>query len=66
MTAPGSSPVRRRTPSPFLSGFYNGGFADLIEATFHEIRKGDIVKPAGIPPPKSGSSFFGVSPLKGV
>ena len=49
----------------FLSGFYNGGFADLIEATFHEIRKGDMVKPAkaGAAQDK-GRSFFGMSPLK--
>jgi len=27
----------------FLSGMYNGGFDDLIEATFHEIRKGAMI-----------------------
>ncbi|MEM7427441.1 MAG: hypothetical protein AAF441_15205 [Pseudomonadota bacterium] len=49
----------------FLSGFYNGGFADLIEGTFHEIRKGDMLKteaPAG--KGKGGKSFFGIEPLK--
>jgi len=27
----------------FLSGLYNGGFEDLIEATFHQIRKGAMI-----------------------
>ena len=50
----------------FLSGFYNGGFADLIEATFHEIRKGDMIKPAAKSEPAKAKSgkFFGLEPLK--
>ncbi len=50
----------------FLSGFYNGGFADLVEGTFHEIRKGEMIRaeaePAGAK--TSGRSFFGMEPLK--
>lgn len=26
-----------------MSGFYNGGFEDLIEQTFHQIRKGAMI-----------------------
>lgn len=49
----------------FLSGFYNGGFADLIEGTFHEIRKGDMLKPQSpAAKTKGGRSFFGIEPLK--
>jgi len=56
----------------FLSGFYNGGFEDLVEATFHRIRKGDMITQGDAPggasnqPPKlhgarSASGFPGGS-----
>jgi len=51
----------------YFSGLYNGGFADLVEATFHDVRKGSTF--VAFPPKDTGdkdskakkSSIFGFS-----
>lgn len=49
----------------FLSGFYNGGFADLIEQTFHEVRKGTpLARQSEGKKPAGSRTFFGLEPLR--
>lgn len=49
----------------FLSGFYKGGFADLVEQTFHEVRKGSMLAETPAPKETPGErSFFGISAPK--
>ena len=44
----------------FLSGFYNGGFADLVESTFHGIRRGDFME---LPLPRSPDETTSTPPV---
>mgnify|MGYP003660803392 CR=1 FL=1 len=40
----------------FLSGMYQGGFDRLIEATFHEIRRGALISQKAAPEPKAADA----------
>lgn len=52
----------------FLSGFYTGGFEDLVEATFHQIRKGAMItqSPADDSGSTDRSKLHGARPIFGL
>ncbi len=50
----------------FLSGFYNGGLEDLIERTFHQIRKGAMIMQEDAPESKRPDYLHGARPIFGL
>ncbi len=50
----------------FMSGFYNGGFDELIEATFHQIRKGAMIEQTESATGPADDKLHGARPIFGL
>lgn len=50
----------------FMSGFYNGGFDQLIEATFHQIRKGAMIEQVDGDTDDPDPAMHGARPIFGL